>query len=44
MPPRFDNLQGMPAIEAMPEWGEGALVDDYEGARALANAALPLLM
>ncbi|GBF96710.1 hypothetical protein Rsub_09452 [Raphidocelis subcapitata] len=40
---RFDSLPGVPPLEALPEWGGGALVTEYEGARALANAALPLL-
>lgn len=33
----------MPPLAALPEWGDGAVVDDYESARSLANAALPLL-
>ena len=40
----FSALPGVPAREALPEArAAAALVRDYAGARALANAALPLL-
>jgi len=40
----FEKLLGTPPLELLTEWGAAALVEDYEGARSLANAALPLLM